>query len=282
VRGVSSSYQKGRRRPFRKPLNWLLRRYIAWQKPRNVVATVGGIRYRLDLNELIDANIYYRGVHEPRSTRTAGALLPVAGVGIDVGANSGYYTLLFAQLVGPYGRVIAFEPTALALEKLEENLRLNDFSNVEVVKSALSDTAGVRSVNSDETAFRASWPVTGPAFGSRREVVQFLTLDEYCSRANLPRVDLIKIDVDGYEMRVIGGSTETLARYRPFVLIEIGKYTMQELGDDPLDLAQTLWRLGYGFESDDRSLTFSSPEALIESIEWDEPAMILCRPRPAP
>jgi hypothetical protein len=60
------------------------------------------------------------------------------------------------------------------------------------------------------------------------------------------------------------------------LLVEIGRGTEAELGDDPLELACLLAELGYRFQDDEQRRRFASPRELVESIEWDQPAMFLC------
>jgi FkbM family methyltransferase len=244
-----------------------------------VTTTIDGIRYRLDLTEMIDSNLNLLGAHEPRTMATVRRLVSPGDVVIDVGANAGYYTLVLAQLVGRQGSVIAFEPTEWAFEKLNGNLGLNEFANVRLERVALSDAPAQREVSSTEAAFKASWPLTGIQHERPTEVVAFVTLDDYVAQAGLQSVDFVKVDVDGYELRVIRGATATLRRFRPPMLVEIGKWTQAELGDDPLELALLLDDLGYTFYDDEQERQFPSPQALVESIAWDTPSMILCLPR---
>jgi FkbM family methyltransferase len=281
VRALARGYGSLPIRPAGGQLQRLLLRYARRHDRRTLVTEVGGIRYALDLDELIDVNLYYRGSHEHRATATVRSVVVPGMVALDIGANLGYYTLTLASLVGESGRVIAFEPTERALRRLTTNLGLNAFDHIVVEKIALSDVTHDREVDPQETAFRASWRVGGERSGREREVISFERLDDYVARSHLDRVDFVKVDVDGYELRVVLGGEETFRRHRPALFIEIGKASMEEIGDDPLELACRLWELGYGFESDDRTRTFGSPEELIASIRPDESAMILCCPRMA-
>jgi FkbM family methyltransferase len=243
-----------------------------------ITTTIDGITYRLDLTEMIDSNLNLLGAHEPRTMETVRRLVMPGATAIDVGANAGYYSLVLARLVGPAGRVIAFEPTEWAFQKLVTNVGLNAFENIRLERVALADVSDQREISSSELAFKASWPLSGVQAERPKEVVEFLTLDDYVERRELDAVDFIKVDVDGYEFRVIQGARKTLARFRPSLLIEIGKGTQAELGDDPLELVRVLNELGYTFYNDERTREFASPEELIDSISWDHPAMILCLP----
>lgn len=279
VRALASTYGSLPLRPGGRALHWLLRRYMQRNARREVFATRDGIRYRLDLSEIIDANIYYRGVHEPRSTATVKRMVRPTAIALDIGANCGYYTLMLAKLVGNDGIVVAFEPTQWALGRLHENINLNGFSNIVVEKIALSDTSENRLISSDEMAFRASWTLDRRSSHHGTERVTFERLDDYLKRSGLARVDFMKIDVDGYELRVIRGAKAVIEQFKPSLLIEIGKYTMRDIGDDPEHLTSLLWDLGYMFKSDDGRRVFRSPGALIDAIPYDEPTMVICTPR---
>ena len=188
--------------PFRQQLYRLYRVYVSRQSNRVVDAEIDGVRYRLDLGENIDSTIYFRGAWEPAATMAVKRIVRPGMTVFDVGANIGYFSLLFAQLVGDSGSVIAFEPTTWAFEKLSANIALNAFRNVSAERLALSDVAHSREARSEQTAFRASWPVSGPVARRDPEVVTFVPLDSYVAQLDIKHVDLIKIDVDGYELRV--------------------------------------------------------------------------------
>lgn len=282
IRALIGVYRRLPVKPFHDSLNTLFLRYLGSRDDRVVIAELDGLRYRLDLHERIDANLYYRGAHEPRALETVKCLVQPRDLVIDVGANAGYYTLPLSRRVGEDGLVVAFEPTAWAHARLLDNIALNDIRNVRVEKLGVSDRASSRVVSSDEPAFRASWRLgtrektPGPV---ATDAVRFVTLDEYVERLSPRRVAFVKVDVDGYELRVVRGAAGVLARDRPPLLIEIGKWTMAELGDDALELAELLWSLGYDFEREDRRVRYESPEALIAAIPSDEAATVLCIPR---
>jgi FkbM family methyltransferase len=131
----------------------------------------------------------------------------------DVGANVGFFTLLASRLVGPTGTVAAFEPFPAALHYLRRHLELNGVENVTVVDSAISDTPGT-------AHFRAHAVMTMGRIAEGGELsVDVVRLDDLCADGRVPMPDLIKIDVEGEELRVLRGAT-TLIRYRrPTILL---------------------------------------------------------------
>ena len=181
--------------PFRHQLYRLYRVYVSRRSNRVVNAEIDGVRYRLDLSETIDSEIYFRGAYEPAATMAVKRIVRPGMTVFDVGANIGYFSLLFAQLVGDSGSVIAFEPTTWAFEKLSANIALNAFRNVSAERLALSDVAQSREARSEQMAFRASWPVSGPVARRDPEVVTFVPLDSYVAQLDIKHVNLIKINI---------------------------------------------------------------------------------------
>jgi len=127
----------------------------------------------------------------------------------DVGANVGYYTILFSQLA-PAGRVFAFEPTATA-EMLRSNLRHNRIGNAEVHEVALAATTGER----EDRIYRL-WGTDGEV-----KIYPFYSVDDFIARHRIERVDCLKIDVDSFDFEVLRGAERTLAERNPVVVVEL-------------------------------------------------------------
>ena len=115
-------------------------------------------------------------------------------VGIDVGANCGYLSLVMSMAVAPSGRVLSFEADPEFYEVLRRNIHANGLENV-------------------CSAFRA---YVGTESGDGK-----VTVDEMARRQALSRVDALKIDVDGGDHDVLRGAKETLKRFRPLVVVEM-------------------------------------------------------------
>lgn len=205
---------------------------------RHTVTTIDGLTFDLDLGEIIDLSLY---LHEWEPDVT-GAIARFTRPGmtiLDIGANIGAHTLSFAKLTGSGGRVVAFEPTNFAFAKLQRNLSLNSFTNVEPVKIALSDAPAPE----QEVNFRASWRTDG----TRKEgpsTVAFERLDDWAAKHALSHVDLIKIDVDGNEFPLLAGGRELIARSKPLMLMEVVGPHFDDPNRNPFAL---LRELGYRF-----------------------------------
>lgn len=167
---------------------------------------------------------------------------------IDVGANIGLYTLKAARLANSNGRVIAIEPGAEARRQLINNLALNSFENVTVVGKALADEEGEATLHhvalgGDPQAFSLIADTSTTA----GETVATTTLDALADELSLARMDLVKIDVEGFEASVLAGARKSLLRWKPAVIFEINTDTLKRSGQ-PIDGAwRELEALGYSF-----------------------------------
>ncbi len=186
---------------YRFPL--LLRGAVLWSRPLGMWFYVG--------DEICLETMLHLPRYEP-----ADWLAPKPGeVVLDIGANVGWYTMQASRAVGPTGRVIAFEPNAHNAHQLKQNLRLNGLTNVQVIrKAAWSHTGPVGWYESPVSV----WHKVSPDAATKIEAV---AVDELVEQLALPRVDWIKVDVEGGEIEVLRGAWRTLERFRPVLSIEV-------------------------------------------------------------
>lgn len=220
--------------PFRSVRQAGFAAYARAVRSRVVQADVDGARYELHLGELIDLALYLQQF-EP-DVRAAIRRLTKPGMTVlDIGANMGAHTLLLSSLVGPTGRVVAFEPTDFAYAKLQKNLSLNPALRVEVVHLALAD----RTSSQQQVDFRASWQTNGGRTNGP-STVDMVRLDEWSEAQGLLRVDVIKLDVDGYEYPVLAGGMATIARTRPTFIIEATGLHFSDAARNPFEVLRSL------------------------------------------
>lgn len=127
----------------------------------------------------------------------------------DVGANVGYYSVLFSRLALE-GRIYAFEPTATS-DMLRANVRHNQCANVHVEEVALGSKTG----NVEDGIYR----IWGDS--PERKVYPFYRLDDYVRNNNITKLDCIKIDVDSFDFEVLLGARETLKTLKPVIVVEL-------------------------------------------------------------
>lgn len=145
-------------------------------------------------------------------------LLPGMTV-VDVGANIGYYLLLFQQAIGSRGRVICIEPSVENLPELRRNIELNRFENLELHAVALGDHEG-------ETGLRSGINSGVVEAESGAYHVPLRRLDRLISEP----VDFLKIDVEGYEGQVLAGAVDLLQRDKPTIFLELHPHIVGRFG----------------------------------------------------
>jgi FkbM family methyltransferase len=181
----------------------------------------------------------------------------------DVGANIGFYSVLFARWVGPAGFVWAYEPDPENAELLERNVRENGCRNVQVRRVALSKTSGVMPFSQDRVTGCTGHLGEGLTYaemaigtGKKNSIcVQTATLDDEV-RTTGAKLDLLKLDIEGSEYDTLRGGAWTLREHRPLIVSEMSHWDAGEDGrrtqQSPAVLhllreaAYSLWNLDTG------------------------------------
>ena len=169
-----------------------------------------GGRFRCDLHDFVASRIYYFGVWEPNLTALLERRLAPGDVVADVGANMGYFTLLASRLVGPTGRVVAFEASPAIYALLREDLALNaphGAGNVRALNVAVSDRPGTLPVYAGPADNRGATSVQAARGGRFEAEVRAdalgTLLGEALTAAERARLRLVKIDVEGAELPIL-------------------------------------------------------------------------------
>lgn len=137
---------------------------------------------------------------------------------IDVGANFGYYTLLFGAMVGENGRVIAIEPSPSTAQFLRKTVNLNGFS---ARTKIFENAADVKSGETVNLYINATDPKNNTVVNSALPgsvAVSTIAIDDIC--ADFEKIDMIKIDAEGAEERIIAGMWQTIDRFSPTIVLE--------------------------------------------------------------
>jgi FkbM family methyltransferase len=172
---------------------------------------------------------------------------------VDVGANAGFYTLKMAAMVGPTGRILAFEPDAFNFDLLQERARRAGAANVEMYQMAIGEKTG-RAILYRSAYNRAD----NRLHASHREAhveageVQVCSLDEFMLSHNSQAIDGIKLDVQGAEEHVLRGARAVLQRGVRWIMVEFSPEHLRGAGTDPRRFVALLEDLGLDiFELDD-------------------------------
>lgn len=177
-----------------------------------------GLRYRV--GPITGLSPLYSG-SERALQKCIARNLEVGSTVIDLGANWGTHTLLCARLVGDAGQVVACEPSPKVFCELQWTVRTNELSNVRLMPLAIGDRDAKATFALGESAYTGHLEDLSEVPEPTHCTVQVSTLDSLVERLELRSVDLVKIDVEGAESRVLSGAGECIARFRPRFIIEL-------------------------------------------------------------
>lgn len=212
------------------------------------------------VSSITEMSPWYSG-SEPRHQRAFRKLVREGDVVIDIGANWGLHTLYLWQLVGSSGRVIAVEPYPPAFAELEWHIAANGCNNATPMQVAIADSneeamfvPGESSSTGHLALATSPDPVAPGAM-----TVPVCSLDDLALSLGLERIDLVKVDVEGAEGRVLSGAEEAVARFHPCFAID--------LHTPELDVFVGRWLTNRGY----RLERLSGPPILRTDVGWPDP-----------
>lgn len=212
---------------------------------RGVLLSCGLRMIIYDPREYIQKSVIAHGAYEPGIARTLAAILRPGDVFFDVGANIGHHSLVAASRGA---MVHAFEPVPRLAERLQGNFKFNQIEDRLVLNvAAVGAEPGAAVLYEADRADDGSHSIIAgvPAQTLRPRQVRVVTLDDYASTSNC-RPALIKIDVEGYEARVLDGASRLLATDpRPFVVLETGDRLADLIGESARSVLGRLEAMGY-------------------------------------
>ena len=201
--------------------------------------------------------LFIGGALDPNEFAFLDRFLRPGMVVADAGANEGLYSLFAAQRVGNGGRVFAFEPSVRECERLKLNIQRNSLRNVTVHPVALGEAGGAAVLHVAADDHSGQNTLGGFAYSDvsllHDEQVAVRTLDEVLAKSRVTRLDLLKMDVEGSETRLLRGAADTIRKYQPILLFEasdeaLGKQASSR--EELLRLIQSFDYLLYAFDPD--------------------------------
>jgi FkbM family methyltransferase len=243
------SYTRNDLRTFVRRLIW--ERYRNEQIDRPIeVEWCHGLRLNLRLGNDVSLAVFVDGMYEPNELAFLAATLEPGMTVIDVGANEGLFTLVSASCVGHAGRVLALEPSSREFDRLQANLGLNGLVNVEPFRLALYSHAGSSLLTLAELGHEGlnaiGDHIANPGVSvAGSETVELETLDAFVTARSLDRLDLVKLDAEGSEARILEGGVASLRRFHPLLLIEVESGHLAAQGSTVHDLLEQLADLDY-------------------------------------
>ncbi|OJJ23548.1 hypothetical protein BKI52_04065 [marine bacterium AO1-C] len=229
------------------------------------------IRFNLDISDLIGWYLYFG--FKDHSTEIIFNLCNEGDSVIDVGANIGYVSLNIAQKVGANGKIISFEPDPLNFQRLSKNLSLNNFQNIVLENKGLAQKSGELNLMVFEESNRGMNRIVPQGSTNAKSVkVNVVRLDDYLNENPLEKLNLIKIDVEGYEMNVLQGAQQTIQKFKPQLFIELDDNNLKAQGSNAQGLIKYLIDLGYSIHRSDSQETLTADYSF-ENCHFD----IICR-----
>jgi FkbM family methyltransferase len=220
---------------------------------RRLVTDDRAFRGPLGFDLRIDPNDYFQacmllGFYDPLGLALARRLVAPGSTVVDGGAHIGYFTLLFARLVGPSGRALSFECDPRAADRLREHVALADTPWTSVHEAALHD--GTETSMTLHLPDQLGWSTLRPDHwvASQRHVsVSAVSLDAVLESEGIAarEVSFIKLDVEGAELDAVRGASATLADSRAALLVEFYPSRMRLLGEEPDEFLGHMSGLGY-------------------------------------
>lgn len=165
------------------------------------------------------------------------------GMGIDVGANIGITTVWLARKCK---EVYAFEPEDMNITRMKETLRYNCVNNVKLIKSAVSNRMGEGQLKIMEGYGHHSLGEVSTSRKVGEKTVPLITLDKFCEIEGIKMIDVLKIDVEGFEEEVLEGAKNLLQKGAiNLIIFEISEIPLRSLGKDPREVCEMLIKYGY-------------------------------------
>jgi FkbM family methyltransferase len=268
---------------------WGLIRCSLWKNTKppsgsTSILVYGKHRFRFanygDIAEMLYSRqhlVRYGKGFEAASLGTFLKCLKEGDVVLDVGANVGIYSLLASEVIGPKGKVYAFEPTPSTYDALQRNFHYNHVeSQCICIRKGLSDKNSVGRVASPELAKRYQ---SGDAFNYIETVdisptdagaIELTTIDEFARANEITRIDVIKIDIEGAELLCLKGAEAFLrSKDRPIILFEAIDDNSKRFGYSAMDVILYLSQYGYRFEVVELNQYLAIPVANAECSQPD-------------
>jgi FkbM family methyltransferase len=201
-----------------------------------------GIALRLDISDYIGHYIYF-GFADPAQNRLFSLCQEHFNV-LDIGTNIGWTAMNFAG-IAKQGRVLGFEPDAYNFQRCSENLSLNNFANLKIYQLGVGD-------NNQETFMELRTPTNrgGNRVAASSAItaneIKIVKLDDFAPVNDFISIDLVKIDVEGYELHVLRGAQKLLQNHKPILFIEVDDNNLRDQGNSASQLIEFILEIGYG------------------------------------
>lgn len=217
----------------------------------NCMPWLEGLKVRVFPNDDLSRAVYISGLYEPSTLLVLQRILRPGSTFIDLGANTGLFSMLASRWVEAGGHVYALEPSQREYGRLLDHLTLNGLSNVTAVRLAAGGRDGfaplrvARFPNAGHNTLGASFAYADVPM-ERVESVATTTLDRFVHEYGLTRIDAIKMDIEGSEYDALSNATAVLDRFRPILIVELSRGALAGFGKTPEAVIELLASAAYG------------------------------------
>jgi len=188
------------------------------------------------------------GEIEPSQTNLIKKLSNQECMFFDLGANFGWFTMVLSKLVGKSGRVYSFEADPFLVSILKENVKLNNLSNVSVQPFAISNRTGISKFSLNES-YDTRNQLDSIVHSENTINAKITSLDEFCKKENLGKVDFIKMDIEGSEPKALEGMRKIIIDNPHLKIItEFNQTAMTSVGSSPERFINLLQEAGFTTE----------------------------------
>jgi FkbM family methyltransferase len=225
-----------------KVVSWLRRRFPV-AVAGEMIEKRGGLVWSLDPSDYVCEDLFWIGEKDHwelfHLSRVIKGIYSADCTFLDIGANFGYYSMVLAHTFGSHFQAYAFEPNPTVYERLVRNIGLNSGVTVHPFMVGVGDQAGTVGMTCHDSN-------SGTTRLDGDGDVAVTTIDAFCAQRSIKRVDVMKVDVEGFELKVLHGARSTVLRDHPVVLIEINPPLLQLHGSHTQQgLISELQSLGY-------------------------------------
>jgi FkbM family methyltransferase len=224
---------------------------------------------KLFLDSVDSLGLARRGEYEPFTTEVAQSIIKKGDLILDIGANIGYYTVIFSEATGENGKVIAFEPDPTNYSLLIKNLKVNGCTNVMPEQEAVAGkTERLQLFLSLRS--KGHHRIFAPHDAGRAVGIGVVSLDDYFRETD-GKIDFIKMDIEGAEPYALNGMREVLMRSTSLTMItEFNPTALRILGYAPSDYLYSLIKLGfelYDINEKSKRLEQASASGLVSTYD---------------
>jgi FkbM family methyltransferase len=227
---------------------WIVRkiapRIFQYKKNTFRKATRNGIHFNLDISQHIEYSIFFNAIDHPTRKKLYSFIKPQDTV-LDIGTNIGEVLLNIAKIIGENGFVYGFEPDKETFQRLQKNISLNNFGQLEINNFGLSHKKADFGLYTFLEQNQGANRILENMDSKPKFIVQTVPLDNFVQEKKISKIDLIKIDVEGFEYFVLQGAVNTLEKFKPKLFVELIDEHLQPHNQTARELVNFLNELKY-------------------------------------